>query len=300
MRKGLGLAAALALSVTVLGLPAAARGGSSSQNASANPAAACSTATARQLVEQHDLNIFILDNPVRQVLCGSFTGPGSQAMAITIGAPTCWGIQLWAVLRDVGGAWELALRQTAYLIPPLVAVGNQIRETTAVSRPGDSRCFPSGGTRSRLWHWNGSRLVAGPWKQVAPADKLRMGHFKTPSANIVCVYSVGTGSEARNSGVLCGIKTGLKPKPPYTAECKSARLDHNADRIGLPATGRAKAAACSGDAGPFIGESSARVLAYGKTWSGGGVRCTSAVTGLTCRNKSGHGFFLSRERWRTF
>jgi len=42
----------------------------------------------------------------------------------------------------------------------------------------------------------------------------------------------------------------------------------------------------------------ARVLDYGTTWSGGGVRCTSAATGLTCRNRSGHGFFLSRERWR--
>jgi hypothetical protein len=136
--------------------------------------------------------------------------------------------------------------------------------------------------------------------QVSSADTPKSGYFKTPSGNIVCVYSIGTGSEAGNSGVSCGVKTGLKPKPPYTAACKSARLDHNADRIRLPATGRAKAAVCSGDAGPFIGESSARVLAYGKTWSGGGVRCMSAVTGLTCRNRSGHGFFLSRESWRTF
>jgi Family of unknown function (DUF6636) len=43
-----------------------------------------------------------------------------------------------------------------------------------------------------------------------------------------------------------------------------------------------------------------RVLGYGTTWSGGGLRCTSAVNGLICRNKSGHGFFLSRERWRAF
>jgi hypothetical protein len=42
------------------------------------------------------------------------------------------------------------------------------------------------------------------------------------------------------------------------------------------------------------------VLGYGKTWSGGGLRCTSAFKGLTCRNKSGHGFFLSRAHWRSF
>jgi hypothetical protein len=42
------------------------------------------------------------------------------------------------------------------------------------------------------------------------------------------------------------------------------------------------------------------VLGHGKTWSGNGLRCTSAVKGLTCRNKSGHDFFLSRAHWRAF
>jgi hypothetical protein len=32
----------------------------------------------------------------------------------------------------------------------------------------------------------------------------------------------------------------------------------------------------------------------------GGFRCTSAAVGLTCKNASAHGFFLSRERWRIF
>jgi hypothetical protein len=41
-------------------------------------------------------------------------------------------------------------------------------------------------------------------------------------------------------------------------------------------------------------------VAYGAKWSGGGVRCASAFNGLTCRNTSGRGFFLSRERWRSF
>ena len=57
---------------------------------------------------------------------------------------------------------------------------------------------------------------------------------------------------------------------------------------------------CAGDAGPFAGEATARTLAYGTAWDGGGIRCASAFTGLTCRNGSGHGFFLSRESWKTF
>jgi hypothetical protein len=39
----------------------------------------------------------------------------------------------------------------------------------------------------------------------------------------------------------------------------------------------------------------ARVLRYGTTWRGGGFTCTSKTTGLRCRNRSGHGFFMSRQ-----
>jgi hypothetical protein len=129
---------------------------------------------------------------------------------------------------------------------------------------------------------------------LAPhAGALTDGYFKTPSGSIVCVVH-------SQAFVLCGIKTGLKPRPPYTSACKASGLDYNADRVSLGATGPAHPIACSGDAGPFVGEGSARVLGYGKTWSRGGLRCSSAVKGLTCSNKSGHGFFLSRAHWRAF
>lgn len=42
------------------------------------------------------------------------------------------------------------------------------------------------------------------------------------------------------------------------------------------------------------------VLRYGKTWALRGFTCTSRRTGLTCRNLSRHGFFLSRSRQRIF
>ena len=135
----------------------------------AGSAADCSVATATQLVEQYRLNHFDLPNPVRQLLCGSFMGPGSEAMAITIGAPTCWPIQHWAILGFRDGAWRLLETVPAYLIPPLTAVGNDIREETAVQRSGDARCFPSGGTRARLWHWDGTRFVAGPGRRSRKA-----------------------------------------------------------------------------------------------------------------------------------
>jgi hypothetical protein len=44
----------------------------------------------------------------------------------------------------------------------------------------------------------------------------------------------------------------------------------------------------------------APVLAYGRTRSFGSLRCTSRMTGMTCKNRDGHGFKLSRERQRLF
>lgn len=42
------------------------------------------------------------------------------------------------------------------------------------------------------------------------------------------------------------------------------------------------------------------VLAYGRSWSYEGFRCQSRRVGLTCRNRAGHGFFLSRQSQRIF
>ena len=43
-----------------------------------------------------------------------------------------------------------------------------------------------------------------------------------------------------------------------------------------------------------------RVLRYGRTYRGHRIRCTSRRRGLTCTNRSRHGFFLSCERQRVF
>jgi hypothetical protein len=39
-------------------------------------------------------------------------------------------------------------------------------------------------------------------------------------------------------------------------------------------------------------------LPYGRTWHRGAFTCQSRTTGITCRNRAGHGLFLSRETWR--
>jgi hypothetical protein len=40
------------------------------------------------------------------------------------------------------------------------------------------------------------------------------------------------------------------------------------------------------------------VLPYGAMWSSGAFTCASETSGITCRNQSGDGFFLSRDEYR--
>jgi hypothetical protein len=124
----------------------------------------------------------------------------------------------------------------------------------------------------------------------------RYGAFRTPSGNIVCGYGIAPSGEA---SMECGIKSGLKP-PPKPIHCDAG--DPNDRRVSLRDTGRAAPVLCAGDPGPLLPqvEAKARVLSYGSATSIGAITCTSETSGLTCRNRSGHGFFLSRERWRIF
>lgn len=155
--------------------------------------------------------------------------------------------------------------------------------------------------RSRALALGGAMAVAAA-ALVAPVGasgvQSQPGHFKTPSGNIVCISWLGA---PYGPSVGCRIKSGLMPKPPVRSGCWKP------NDIGLKATGRAWVGGRTicpgddeGDAGPLAYEQVARVLAYGRTLRVGGIRCTSAITGLTCRNRGGHGFFLSRERWRKF
>ena len=154
-------------------------------------AGACSKPTATQLVADDHLNDFLLPDPVVQVLCGPFTGPGSTAMAVTIGAATCWSPQRWALFSLTGGTWQLVHDERAFLFP-LTATGGDIIETVPVFRAGDPRCLPSGGRRSRTWHYDGTRLVSGPFSPATGGQPVtRARGFIVPGRSILCVLEGG-------------------------------------------------------------------------------------------------------------
>jgi hypothetical protein len=235
----------------------------------------CSTATAVQLVDQYHLNDFLLPNPVQQVLCGAFTGAGSEAMAITIAAPTCWGTQRWAVFGFTAGAWQLVLDQREFIFP-LVAVGSDIRETAPVFRPGDPRCIPSGGRHARIWHWNGSSFTAGPWKQVTPGTPAKVASFYSPSHNLSC--EMGDDPGIRGSYVYC-----QSWKHPH-----SVRMGLNG-RLKICRGGTITTTHCLGNPGE-----NTPTLGYGKQITVGRFRCQSLRSGVRCTViRSGKGFLIN-------
>jgi Family of unknown function (DUF6636) len=132
---------------------------------------------------------------------------------------------------------------------------------------------------------------------LAPATAAaKFGSFKTPSHNVVCDWSYGF--EDSPPIVICSIKSGLKPPPPHR-DCRGAG-DYTDHIISLQLSGHSREASCAGDPGPLVSEPKAKVLHYGSTWRHGKLRCTSRRSGLTCRNKSGHGFTLRRARTTRF
>jgi len=104
--------------------------------------------------------------------------------------------------------------------------------------------------------------------------------FQTPSHNIGCAYL------SSPSTLRCDIRSGLRPPRPGNCD-----VDWG-DSYGLGATGRATIT-CHGDTAINL---RSRVLRYGSTWQRGAFTCRSKTTGLRCRNRSGHGFFMSRQR----
>jgi hypothetical protein len=130
------------------------------------PAATCSRATARALLLSRHLGN--PPQPAGQVLCGHFTGRHSNAMVVSLSTPGCGGSIGWLVFRHRHGAWRVVLRRNNGA--RLSAVGRRIRETLAIPRPGDPHCLPTGGTRSRTWHWTRHGFVHSRFRRGTARD----------------------------------------------------------------------------------------------------------------------------------
>jgi hypothetical protein len=160
--------ASVLLTVVVgLAAPAAVLGARNAPGATrtailAQDASKCSGAAARTVMARDKLgNAGYMPDPVQQVLCGPFLGAKSRAMVVSFAAPTCGGPIGWAVFRPTGDSWTIVMQRPEGGL--LQALGSNIKETQNVLRKTDALCDPTGGTRSRIWHYNGSRFIATSW-----------------------------------------------------------------------------------------------------------------------------------------
>ncbi|MEM9797310.1 MAG: DUF6636 domain-containing protein [Pseudomonadota bacterium] len=110
--------------------------------------------------------------------------------------------------------------------------------------------------------------------------------FVTPSGNIYCQV----GLERDFSDIFCRIheRQGV-PAAPALAGCANGHSFAMGDRGPVQVSCEA--------GGRWPGQSEA---AYGDTGQFGGIICRSETSGLTCTNRDGHGFFLSRRSQRAF
>lgn len=112
--------------------------------------------------------------------------------------------------------------------------------------------------------------------------------FRTPTGNSRCVFH--SSQTVPTQALRCDFASDVDPLP------KPAGCPYDwGFSIGLQPRGKPKPL-CVSDA--FDTEES--VLAYGNTWSEGGIACASRPTGLRCVNRRGHGFNLTRQRQDIF
>jgi len=122
-----------------------------------------------------------------------------------------------------------------------------------------------------------------------------VGFFITPSGRIACRWTTATGA----ASVECGVSTGLHPPIPRRgSDCRS--LPYVGNRIAVAAAGRVRLIACAEGNGPFADPGSTVYLRYGDSWRTKDLTCRESVHGLTCRNRDGHGFFVSITHWFSF
>jgi hypothetical protein len=125
-------------------------------------------------------------------------------------------------------------------------------------------------------------LVAVPALAAAPSP-----FFASPSRNIGCVILGGT--------ARCDIRQRSWHPPARPSSCPQV-VDFG-QGLEVARSGRARVV-CAGDTSI---DPRAPILAYGRSIARDGLVCASAPTGITCRStRTGHGFFISRQRYRLF
>ena len=138
------------------------------------------------------------------------------------------------------------------------------------------------------------RSAARPCASAGPAAaKTVLPGLHSPSGNIECLFAHGT--------LRCQIARADYAKT-LQARCMGPNgqgVDWHGFELGATRKG---GVTCSG--GILYSPGTERPvyvnLPYGASWRQGAFTCTSRITGVTCRNRTGHGLFVSRQTWRAW
>jgi hypothetical protein len=125
---------------------------------------------------------------------------------------------------------------------------------------------------------------------AGPAVAQPLPGFQTADRAISCMASAAIGDN------------------PAQVRCDVSRMRNRPPRPQEPCGGVYGSAFSVAGAGPgerlCVGDTTQNdalpVLAYGASFEAHGVRCSSARSGVTCRNAGGHGFSISRTAQRVF
>ena len=131
-----------------------------------------------------------------------------------------------------------------------------------------------------------SRLLALMFL-ASPAFAGDYVNFHSPSGNIQCAISTGD-----YAGVRCDMS---ELTPSFTKAPPDCEFDWGSS-FAVDAKGKGYLA-CVSDA---VANDEGLELGYGKSISLDGFTCKSEKSGLTCTNKSGHGFSISKAKQRLF
>jgi hypothetical protein len=138
-------------------------------------------------------------------------------------------------------------------------------------------------------------LLIGAGSAVPTASASTLPGFRSPTANIRCFALVG-----HSGGLLCTLG-----RSAYAELLQARCIDggRGVDWHGFVlGTAGAGAVNCSGGIqyDPATDHPVTPSLVYGSRWRHGTFTCLSRVAGVTCRNRAGHGLFLSRDTWRAW
>ena len=129
-----------------------------------------------------------------------------------------------------------------------------------------------------------SALAAGA---ASGASAHHYTFFESPTRNLGCVILDRT--------ARCDIVQRSWSPPRRPKSCPK-EVDFG-QGLTVSASGPARLV-CAGDTAL---DPTAPILAYGQVDASGALVCSSAIAGMSCRSiRSGHGFFISRERYRLF